>query len=117
MTLPENKNVLSLASHKWLREAGEFAPPHCLHLLTLASWGLQNGVEGEWPSGDRLALDFCGGSTCGAHSHALSWLDELRRQSSDAIGGRADMPRAPAPHQSGSTDPERPFDEQSCRTA
>jgi hypothetical protein len=46
MILPENKNVLSLASHKWLREAGEYAPPHYLHLITLATWGLENGVEG-----------------------------------------------------------------------
>jgi hypothetical protein len=57
VVLPENKNVLSLAAHKWLREAGEYAPPHYLHLLTLASWGLENGVEGEWPSRDRPALE------------------------------------------------------------
>jgi hypothetical protein len=57
MILPENNNVLSLAAHKWLREAGEYAPQHYLHLLTLASWGLENGVEGEWPSRDRPALE------------------------------------------------------------
>jgi hypothetical protein len=57
MVVPENSNVLNIAAHKWLREAGEYAPPHCLHLLTLTSWGLENGVEGEWPSRDRSALE------------------------------------------------------------
>ena len=49
--------MLSLAAHKWLREAGAYAPPHDLHLLTLASWGLENGVQGEWPSRGRSALE------------------------------------------------------------
>src|SRR5262249_25594929 len=55
--LCENKNVLSLAAHKWLRETGGYAPPHELHLLTRALWGLENGVEGEWPSRDRHVLE------------------------------------------------------------
>src|SRR5262249_61173970 len=52
MILPENKNVLSLAAHKWLREAGEDTSPHDLHLLTLAGWGLGHGLGVAWRSRD-----------------------------------------------------------------
>jgi hypothetical protein len=31
------------------------APPHGLHLLDLAPWGLENGGEGEWPQRERPA--------------------------------------------------------------
>jgi hypothetical protein len=75
MILPENKSVLSLAAHKWLREVGEYAPPHYLHLLTLASWGLENGVEGEWPSRDRPALEEQVGLLFGwKPKNVLAWL-------------------------------------------
>ena len=75
MILPENKNVLSLAAHKWLRKAGEYAPPHYLHLLTSASWGLENGVEGEWPSRDRPALEEQVGLLFGwKPENVLAWL-------------------------------------------
>jgi hypothetical protein len=57
LVLPENNNLLNRAAHKWLREAREYAPPHYLHLLTLASWGLENGAQGEWPSRDRATLE------------------------------------------------------------
>jgi hypothetical protein len=74
MVLPENKNVLNLAAHKWLWEAGEYAPPHYLHLLTLASWGLENGV-GEWPSRDRPALEEQVGLLFGwKPKNVLAWL-------------------------------------------
>ena len=75
MILPENNNVLSLAAHKWLREAGEYAPPHYLHLLTLASWGLENGVQGEWPSRNRPALEGQVGLLFGwKPKNVLAWL-------------------------------------------
>jgi hypothetical protein len=75
MILTENKNVLSLAAHKWLREAGEYAPPLSLHLLTLASWGLENGVQGEWPSRDRPALKEQVGLLFGwKPENVLAWL-------------------------------------------
>jgi hypothetical protein len=45
MILPENNNVLSLAAHKWLREAGDYASPHYLHLLTLASPSRHRWIE------------------------------------------------------------------------
>jgi hypothetical protein len=57
LVLPENNNLLNRAAHKWLREAREYAPPDSLHLLTLAFWGLENGVKGEWPERDRPALE------------------------------------------------------------
>jgi hypothetical protein len=56
-SLPQNNNPLNRAAHKWLREARASAPPNDLHLLSLAWWGLENGVEGEWPEGDRAALE------------------------------------------------------------
>jgi hypothetical protein len=75
LILRENKNVLSLAAHKWLREAGAYAPPHDLHLLTLASWGLENGVQGEWPSRDRSALEEQVGLLFGwKPKNVLAWL-------------------------------------------
>src|SRR5262249_25846821 len=75
LILPENQNVLSLAAHKWLREAGEYAAPHYLHVLTLASWGLENGVKGEWPSRDRSALEEQVGLLFGwKRKNALAWL-------------------------------------------
>jgi hypothetical protein len=47
LVLSENNNVLSLAAHKWLREAGQYAPQHYLHLLTLAS--------GVWRTGSMAS--------------------------------------------------------------
>ncbi len=32
------------------------APPHGLHLLDLAHWGVENGAEGKWPQRDRQAV-------------------------------------------------------------
>lgn len=70
-----NEQPLNLAAHMWLRQAREHAPPHYLHLLTLASWGLENGVEGEWPSRDRAALEQQVGLLFGWNpSNALKWL-------------------------------------------
>jgi hypothetical protein len=73
--LPENNNLLNRAAHKWLREAREHAPPDNLHLLTLAFWGLENGVRGEWPERDRPALEEQVGLLLGWDPHnALKWL-------------------------------------------
>jgi hypothetical protein len=70
-----NEQRLNLAAHKWLREAREHAPPHYLHLLSLAAWGLENGAEGEWPSRDRPALEEQLGLLFGwKPENALAWL-------------------------------------------
>jgi hypothetical protein len=75
MVLPENNNVLSMAAHRWLRQAGEYAPPHYLYLLTLASWGLENGVGGEWPNRDQRALEEQVGLLFGwKPKNVLAWL-------------------------------------------
>jgi hypothetical protein len=59
LALPQNNLPLNLISHNWLMKAraqGE-AHPHYLHLLSLAWWGLENEVAGEWPASDRAALN------------------------------------------------------------
>ena len=57
LVLPQNNMPLNRLAHHWLMKArATEAQPHYLHLLNLASWGLENGVQGEWPAGDRAAL-------------------------------------------------------------
>jgi hypothetical protein len=56
-SLRQNNSPLGRAAHKWLMQAREHAPPRDLHLLSLAWWGLENRVEGEWPERDRAALE------------------------------------------------------------
>jgi hypothetical protein len=48
-----NSDELNRAALTWLKEAKADAPEHHLHLLTLAAWGMEKGVEGEWPAKDR----------------------------------------------------------------
>jgi hypothetical protein len=74
-SLPQNNNPLNLAAHKWLREARASAPPHDLHLLSLAHWGLENGAEGEWPDRDRPAVESQLASLFGWKAeNVLAWL-------------------------------------------
>jgi hypothetical protein len=74
-SLPQNNNPLNRAAHKWLREARALAPQHDLHLLSLAHWGLENGVEGEWPDSDRPAVEQGVASLFGwAPNNVLTWL-------------------------------------------
>jgi hypothetical protein len=74
-SLPQNDNPLNRQAHKWLREARASAPPHYLHLLSLADWGLENGVEGEWPERDRPAVEQQVASLFGwAPNNVLLWL-------------------------------------------
>ena|SRR5579863_3027217 len=78
-----NRDPLNHAAMKWLREAKEHAPAHCLHLLTLASWGLEKGVKGEWPERDRPAIEEQVG-------HLMRW------GSADALAWLLENPRGPA---------------------
>ena len=55
--LPQNSQLLNQVALKWLRAAKEHAPEHSLHFLTLAWWGLENRVEGQWPARDRHAIE------------------------------------------------------------
>lgn len=73
--LPQNSNLLNQLALKWLREAKEHAPPHSLHVLTLAHWGLDNGVDGQWPSRDRSAIEEQLGHLCRwKPADVLAWL-------------------------------------------
>jgi hypothetical protein len=49
----QQPNKLAL---KWLRQAKADIDPYYLHLLSLASWGLANGAEGDWPEKNQYAL-------------------------------------------------------------
>ena len=70
-----NENQLNRAAWRLLKEARESPPPHHLYLLSLASWGMENGVQGEWPDRDRPALqDQVNGLFGWEPENALAWL-------------------------------------------
>jgi hypothetical protein len=105
-SLPQN-NPLNRAAHKWLREARASAPPHYLHLLSLADWGLENGGEGEWPEDERPALEMQLAALFGwKPQDALAWLlsnpngpDDRLEQASNllqSLKGASDPRRAAA---------------------
>jgi hypothetical protein len=45
--LSQSDSLLNRVAWKWLREAKESPVPRYPHLLTLAQWGMDNGVEGD----------------------------------------------------------------------
>jgi hypothetical protein len=55
-TLSENDNPLNQAALEWLTEAKADTDRYYLYLLQLASWGLDDGSEGDWPARHRYAL-------------------------------------------------------------
>jgi hypothetical protein len=52
----QNESPLNKAAWKRLKEARESPPQHHLYLLSLAAWGLEQRVEGDWPERERYAL-------------------------------------------------------------
>lgn len=56
LILAENESELNRAALLWLNETREHAPLHHLHVLSLAAWGLEQDVSGDWPESDRYAL-------------------------------------------------------------
>ncbi len=44
-----NDRLVNRTAWRWLKEAKVTHNPYRLHLLTLATWGLENGAEGDWP--------------------------------------------------------------------
>jgi len=52
----QNESQLNRAAWKRLKEARDHPDPEHLFLLSLASWGLDNGAEGDWPEKERHAL-------------------------------------------------------------
>lgn len=73
---PQNNLPLNRIAHHWLMKArAASAPPHHLHLLNLARWGLENGAQGEWPARDRYALQEQVSLLFGWKAqNALAWL-------------------------------------------
>jgi hypothetical protein len=55
-SLRENNQRPNRLALKWLRQAKADVDPYYLELLSLASWGLDNGAEGDWPEKNRYAL-------------------------------------------------------------
>lgn len=55
--LPQNESLVNRQAWRWLKEAKEPPEPWRLHLLKLASWGLENGAKGDWPEQEEYALD------------------------------------------------------------
>ncbi len=55
-TPSENDDPLNRAALEWLTEAKADVDRYYLHLLQLASWGLDDGAEGNWPADHRYAL-------------------------------------------------------------
>jgi hypothetical protein len=75
LVLPENSSVLNRLALQRLKEAKAEAPPHHLHLLNLAFWGLENRIEGEWPESDRPALEMQVGLLLGwKPANVVRWL-------------------------------------------
>lgn len=56
-SLPQNNSPLNRAALACLSKAKEPPDPTYPHVLTLAMWGLEKRVEGEWPDRDRYALE------------------------------------------------------------
>lgn len=72
--LPQNSSAVNRAANPWLKEIKELDPSG-LHVLSLAYWGLENGVNGEWPSRDRHALEQQVHGLLGwKPANALAWL-------------------------------------------
>jgi hypothetical protein len=57
MAAPLNNEPINREALRWLKQAKEPAAPHYLHLLALAAWGLEEGVEGDWPEHHRPAME------------------------------------------------------------
>jgi hypothetical protein len=75
LVLPENSIELNQAALKWLREAKADAAPYGLHLLSLAHWGLENGVQGEWPDRDGSSVELQVGLLLGWEAqNVIDWL-------------------------------------------
>jgi hypothetical protein len=75
LVLKENNLPINRVALRWLREAKAACPPHYLHLLSLADWGLEHGAEVEMPAEDRYALvDQVSHLFAWAPKNALAWL-------------------------------------------
>jgi hypothetical protein len=70
-----NEDQLNRAALKLLKEARANPQAHHMHLLSLAAWGLEQGVEGEWPERDQPAVqEQVDGLFGWSPDNALAWL-------------------------------------------
>ena len=52
-----NNSLINRAAWKWLKKAKEWPNPLSPHLLTLALWGMEKRVEGDWTPHGADALE------------------------------------------------------------
>ncbi len=72
-----NNSLVNRAAWKWLKKAKEWPNPDKPHLLTLAFWGMENGVEGDWTPRGREALEMQVGHLCGwSPEDVMGWMFE-----------------------------------------
>jgi hypothetical protein len=70
-----NEDQVNRAALKLLKEARANPQAHHMHLLSLAAWGLERGVKGEWPERDRPAVqEQVDGLFGWSPDNALAWL-------------------------------------------
>jgi hypothetical protein len=102
LVLSENDGELNRAALVWINQANEHAPPHHLHLLSLAAWGLDEGVSGDWPDKNRYALQEQVNLLFGwKPANVITWLisnpngpEDTREQEEELLSGieTADSP-------------------------
>lgn len=85
--LKENNSALNREALFWLKEANGPAPDHYLHLLSLADWGLEIGLQTGWKN--RWALrEQVNGLFGWKVANVMKWLlahpDGLPRQEQEA---------------------------------
>lgn len=56
-SFPGNDSLPNRAAWNWLKKAKASIDPRSPQLLTLALWGMENRVEGDWPLAERDALE------------------------------------------------------------
>jgi hypothetical protein len=71
----QNEDQLNKAAWARLKEARDSPDPQYLYLLSLASWGLENGSAGDWPEKERHALQMQVDGLFGwKPANVLAWL-------------------------------------------
>src|SRR5665811_981950 len=72
-----NDRLVNRAAWRWLKEARALVDPYCVHLLTLALWGWENGARGDCPRSRWYSLELQLGHLCGwTPEDVMGWLFE-----------------------------------------
>jgi hypothetical protein len=70
-----NQKPLNASALSWLRKAGEVSDPGALHLLTLANWGVEQGLAKPILGGQAYVLEGQVGELLGWNPRAaMDWL-------------------------------------------